>query len=30
MLKASAMVTVETLQQLFNQVLNAEELPRNL
>ena len=30
MLKASEMVTVETLQQLFNQVLNAEELPRNL
>ena len=30
MLKASTMVTVETLQQLFNQVLNAEELPRNL
>ena len=30
MLKTSAMVTLETLQQLFKQVLNVEELPRNL
>ena len=29
-LKASAMVTVETLQQLFNQALTTEEFPSNL
>ena len=29
-LKTSAMVTAETLQQLFNQALTTEEFPSNL
>ena len=30
MLKTSAMVTAETLQQLFNQALTTREFPSNL